>query len=137
MGKSRTAVLDIDADLEAQVDDEFVEEIAPPRRRGRLQAATPATRDDLVDYVAKDCECSKTVARAVVDSTCRGMVALTCERGVLRVPKLGTFRVMSVQPRAGRNPRTGEPVPIRAGRRAIFRASKQFKDLINGVITRR
>ncbi len=36
----------------------------------------------------------------------------------------GTFKVMHRRPRVGRNPRTGEPVPIAAARRLVFRPSR-------------
>lgn len=45
----------------------------------------------------------------------------------------GTFKIMRRRPRLGRNPRTGEPVPIAAARRLIFRPSR----LVVGSLNRR
>ena len=140
MANRRTAeFLELDADAEVRLDEELIEGLAAPRRRGRSPAASaaPATREDLVDYISRDLDCSKAVAKAVVGSVCKGIVELSYERGLLRLGPLGNFRILSVQPRAGRNPRTGEPVPISAGNRVVFRAARAFKDIVNGAVPRR
>jgi len=43
----------------------------------------------------------------------------------------GTFEVVDTPAREGRNPRTGAPVDIPAGRRVKFRPGKQLKEAVN------
>jgi integration host factor subunit beta len=43
----------------------------------------------------------------------------------------GAFSVKKREPRTGRNPRTGEPLDIKAARMPKFRAGKALKDAIN------
>lgn len=45
----------------------------------------------------------------------------------INIPKFGTFRVSHQPARTGRNPRTGEPVKIKAAKFPRFRASQILK----------
>ncbi len=52
--------------------------------------------------------------------------------GVVKVSSFGTFSVRQKGRRVGRNPKTGEEVPIMPRRVLVFRASQVLKDRING-----
>jgi DNA-binding protein HU-beta len=43
----------------------------------------------------------------------------------------GTFNVRRREARTGRNPRTGEPIQIKASNLAVFKAGKGLKDALN------
>ena len=43
----------------------------------------------------------------------------------------GTFEVSNRPAREGRNPQTGEPMPIAASKAPKFKAGKALKDLVN------
>jgi len=43
------------------------------------------------------------------------------------LPSFGTFRVVKTKARKGLNPRTGEPVKIKAGKTVRFKASPTLK----------
>ena len=45
---------------------------------------------------------------------------------------LGTFLIRERAERTGRNPQTGEQITIPAFKQVVFKASKQFKDTVNG-----
>ncbi len=67
---------------------------------------------------------SRREARTVVGlifQTIRGTLA--GGRPVL-ISGFGTFKVLARRPRLGRNPRTGQAVPIGAARRLVFRPSR-------------
>lgn len=101
---------------------------AATRRRGRVPHATPAGVDELVDHVARDLDTTKSDAKQIVDSVARGIAHLASTRQLVRVPHLGNFRVLETGAREGRNPRTGESVPIAPGRRLTFRAARGLKN---------
>jgi DNA-binding protein HU-beta len=103
------------------------------RRRGR--AAESAGKDEIIDFVSRDLDTSKRDARLIVESVVKGITELSRTHATVRVPSLGNFRVLDTAPREGRNPRTGEAVPIDAGRRVTFRAAKSFKDGLVGKVT--
>src|SRR5689334_17861761 len=49
----------------------------------------------------------------------------------INISGFGKFTVRNKQARIGRNPRTGEPIPISPRRVVTFRASLEFKKEIN------
>ena len=51
--------------------------------------------------------------------------------GMVTLVGFGTFYVSKREARAGRNPRTGEALTIKATRVPRFRAGKALKDAIN------
>jgi integration host factor subunit alpha len=103
-------------------------EVGSARRRGRLTPTpVPAGKADLAAFVARDLDTSRTDAKLIVDSVARAIAALAAERQLVRVPHLGNFRVLVTGARVGRNPRTGEEVPIAPGRRLTFRAAHSLK----------
>ena len=62
--------------------------------------------------------------------TCR-YVAELVEGQDVKISGFGNFEIRSKSGRPGRNPRTGEPVPIPPKRVVTFRASAMLKDQIN------
>ena len=53
----------------------------------------------------------------------------TEEKLILR--NFGTFTIRNQNERIGRNPKTGEPVTIKARRKVIFKAGKHFNSMVN------
>lgn len=47
------------------------------------------------------------------------------------IRNFGTWRVVDLDARTGRNPRTGNPVSIPASRHVRFRAGKRLRDKLN------
>jgi DNA-binding protein HU-beta len=48
----------------------------------------------------------------------------------VRIVGLGIFQVKRREARMGRNPRTGEPVKIKASKKVTFRPSKELKEAV-------
>jgi len=101
---------------------------APTRTRGRLPAGqTPVGKREIVDELAKRLDAPKRDLEEAITVLGETIIKLAVENGGVRVPGLGAFAVVQTGARVGRNPRTGEEVPIAAGTRVTFRASRQFK----------
>ena len=63
-------------------------------------------------------------------------IASTLARGEsVKVSSFGTFSVRDKAERIGRNPKTGEEVPISPRRVLVFRASHVLKDRINKALS--
>lgn len=61
-------------------------------------------------------------------------IASALERGeAVKISSFGSFSVRSKGQRIGRNPKTGEEVPILPRRVLVFRPSQLLKNRINGV----
>ena len=89
------------------------------------------TRADLTDAVYRSLGISRNESSAFVERIL-DEVALTLEKGeTVKISSFGTFSVRDKKLRMGRNPKTGEEVPIEPRRVITFRASHVLKDQIN------
>jgi integration host factor subunit alpha len=52
----------------------------------------------------------------------------------VKISGFGNFQIRTKAPRPGRNPRTGEPIPIEARRVVTFHASHKLKEQIQGEV---
>ena len=85
---------------------------------------------ELIASVAKKTGFSAKDAKSAVQSVLSAVEdALTKGKGVRTT--LGTFGVGKRGARKGRNPKTGEPITIKASKTIRFKASKTIKDKIN------
>jgi integration host factor subunit alpha len=67
-----------------------------------------------------------------VDSILTEISDSLVDDGVVKISSFGTFSVRQKGRRVGRNPKTGQEVPIMPRRVLVFRASQVLKDRING-----
>jgi DNA-binding protein HU-beta len=88
------------------------------------------TKADLVEKMAKDVKISKADAGKALDSFIDG-VKKTLKKGTkVTLIGFGTFSVAKRKARKGRNPRTGEPITIKAARVPKFTAGQALKDAV-------
>jgi len=86
---------------------------------------------ELIEKVAQSTELNKTAATRVVE-TALDIITHTLRNGdSVTLSGFGTFSVTNRSPRTGRNPRTGEPIPIGASRNPKFKAGKGLKDAVS------
>ncbi|MGQ9496359.1 MAG: HU family DNA-binding protein [Thermoanaerobaculaceae bacterium] len=84
---------------------------------------------DLVKAVADSADLPQTTAAQVVD-TIIGAMREALQRGErIELRGFGVFLVKNRKRGIGRNPRTGEEVPIPPGKTVRFKPSKAFRDL--------
>lgn len=89
------------------------------------------TKSELIDAVAARAELTKARAEMVVNCVFDTMTD-ALERGDgIEIRGFGSFTVRPYKPYDGRNPRTGEPVPVPAKRLPFFKVGKELKDLVN------
>lgn len=92
------------------------------------------TRADLTDAVYRQLGISRNESSVFVERIL-DEVALALERGeTVKISSFGTFSVRSKKLRMGRNPKTGEEVPITPRRVITFRASHVLKEQINAAL---
>ena len=93
------------------------------------------TRADLTEAVYQEVGLSRNESAQLVESVL-AEIASTLARGEsVKVSSFGTFSSRDKAERIGRNPKTGEEVPISPRRVLTFRASHVLKDRINQVLT--
>ncbi len=92
------------------------------------------TRADLTDAIYRSLGVSRNESSHFVERILEE-VSAALERGEsVKISSFGTFSVRDKKLRMGRNPKTGEEVPITPRRVITFRASHVLKDQINGAL---
>jgi integration host factor subunit alpha len=90
------------------------------------------TRADLGEAVHRTIGLSRTESAELVKSVLDAMTETLAAGEAVKLSSFGTFMVRSKTGRIGRNPKTGEEVPITPRRVLVFRPSQVMKNLING-----
>jgi len=86
---------------------------------------------EVIEAVAESADISKAAASRAVDAFTE-IVSNSLRRGdPVTLVGFGTFTVRERAARGGRNPRTGEPIHIRASRLPVFKPGKALKDAVS------
>ena len=94
-------------------------------------AENTVTRADLSEAVYQEVGLSRNESADLVESVL-SQIADTLTRGeTVKISSFGSFSVRQKGQRIGRNPKTGEEVPILPRKVLVFRASNVLKSLIN------
>ena len=91
------------------------------------------TRAHLAEAVYQEVGLSRSESAELVDSILSEIGDSLISDGIVKISSFGTFSVRSKGQRIGRNPKTGEEVPILPRRVLVFRPSQVLKDRINGI----
>ena len=84
----------------------------------------------VIDAVAKSLDCSKSNADVYVNTILETIKEGVRDTGKVQLMGFGTFEARQTKAREGRNPRTGEPMMIKASTRCAFKVGKQFKEML-------
>ena len=88
------------------------------------------TRMDLSEAVFREVGLSRNESAQLVESVLQHMSDALVQGETVKISSFGTFNVRDKGPRVGRNPKTGEEVPIHPRRVLSFRPSHIMKDRI-------
>ncbi len=89
------------------------------------------TRAQLTEAVYEEVGLSRNESAALVEEVLEEMTTALVEGEPVKISSFGTFLVREKGERIGRNPKTGEEVPILPRRVLVFRASHVLKERIN------
>jgi DNA-binding protein HU-beta len=88
-------------------------------------------KSELVQKVAETAEIQKTVAAKAVDAVIESIRDSLKDGDTVTLIGFGTFTVRERAARTGRNPRTGDPINIKAAKVPVFKPGKALKDAVN------
>lgn len=88
------------------------------------------TRMDLSEAVFREVGLSRNESADLVESVLRHVSDALARGETVKISSFGTFSVREKGPRVGRNPKTGEEVPIQPRRVLTFRPSHLMKDRV-------
>jgi DNA-binding protein HU-beta len=88
-------------------------------------------KNDLIGAVADASGLSRSDAVKAVESVFDTITGALSNGDEVRLVGFGTFTVAKRKASTGRNPRTGEPMNIKASSQPKFKAGKGLKDAVN------
>lgn len=94
-------------------------------------AGNTLTRANLTEAVYRNVGLSRNESSELVENILETIADKLEEGETVKLSSFGTFSVRSKNERVGRNPKTGEEVPIKPRRVLTFRPSHVLKDHIN------
>ena len=110
---------------------------AAPRPRGVAALsptlATPTlTKAELAEILFEQLGLNKRESKDMVEAFFDLIHATLLAGEEVKLSGFGNFTIRRKAPRPGRNPRTGEPIPIEARHVVTFHASHKLKDAVQG-----
>jgi integration host factor subunit alpha len=97
---------------------------------------TTVTRADLSEAVYQEVGLSRNDSAALVETILNEMVESLTRGETVKISSFGSFSVRQKGQRIGRNPKTGEEVPILPRKVLVFRASHVLKNKINRALSK-
>ena len=88
-------------------------------------------KNDLISAVAENSGLSRNDAAGAVEGVFDAITQALTRGDEARLVGFGTFSVAKRKASTGRNPRTGEPMKIKASNQPKFKAGKVLKDSVN------
>ncbi len=88
-------------------------------------------KTEIIDHISGSADISKAAAGRALDATVAAIKTAMKKGGMVTLVGFGTFYVGKRAARAGRNPRTGALIRIKAAKVPKFRAGKALKDAVN------
>ena len=96
-----------------------------------MTGGTIVNKNELVSALASKTDMSKNAATNAVDTMIDVVTRALRKGDDVRLVGFGTFYVTRRAASKGRNPRTGEPIMIKASKQPKFKAGKGLKDAVN------
>jgi DNA-binding protein HU-beta len=88
-------------------------------------------KSELAAVVAESFDGNKSQGAKALDAVLDAIEKGLADGERIQISGFGTFEVRHRKARMGRNPRTGEPVEIKASNAPAFKAGKGLKDAVN------
>jgi integration host factor subunit alpha len=92
------------------------------------------TKAELAELLFERLGLNKREAKDMVDAFYDILHRAVVEGGEVKLTGFGNFQIRRKAPRPGRNPRTGEVVPIKARHVVTFHASHKLKAIVQGEV---
>ena len=89
------------------------------------------TKKDLVNLIYMQLGFSKQISENLIDEFFFLIINNLKNQKKLKISKFGTFSIRQKKERIGRNPKTKEKKNISERNVVLFKASKEFKELVN------
>ncbi|MBI1834637.1 MAG: integration host factor subunit alpha [Burkholderiales bacterium] len=124
------------ADLHSGLDEDLKRAVREAQARSKAEKDLPTlTKAELAELLFEQVGLNKREAKDMVE-TFFGEIRDALERGAeVKLSGFGNFQLRDKPQRPGRNPKTGEEIPITARRVVTFHASQKLKGMVDDLHT--
>lgn len=95
------------------------------------------TRADLAEALYREIGLSRTESAALVEAVIDLVIDALIRGEVVKLAGFGTFSLRDKKERIGRNPKTGEEVPITSRRVLTFKPSQMMRERVDASLSKR
>ena len=88
-------------------------------------------KQEFITHIANQHDCTKVEAEKSIDMFTSSVIDAMGQGNEISLIGFGNFSVNKVAARSGRNPRSGEPIQIKAYNQPKFKTGKKLKDACN------
>src|ERR1700738_4651236 len=88
-------------------------------------------KSDLINILVAKRGITQKQAEATIETIFESMKDALCRGENIEIRGLGAFHVKNYQGYQGRNPKTGEVIPVKPKRGLLFRTGKELRDRVN------
>ncbi len=88
-------------------------------------------KSELINAMAADAGISKAAAKAALESLTENVTGALKKGNKVALVGWGTWSISKRNARTGRNPKTGEPIQIKAKNVVRFKAGSKFDESVN------
>ncbi len=89
------------------------------------------TKSELIEVLTARGDLTKARAEHVVNSVFETMTESLSRGAGIEIRGFGSFTVRPYKSYTGRNPRTGQPVPVSSKRLPFFKVGKELREIVN------
>lgn len=100
-------------------------------------SAGTVTRADLAEAVYREIGLSRTESSELVESVIDHISDALLRGETVKLAGFGTFSLRDKKERIGRNPKTGEAVPITPRRVLVFKASQVMRERVDSALSKK
>ena len=90
-------------------------------------------KSDLINILVVKRQVTQKQAEATIENIFESMKEALCKGENIEIRGLGAFHVKFYDGYQGRNPKTGEVIPVKPKRGILFRTGKELRDRVNSV----
>jgi integration host factor subunit beta len=88
-------------------------------------------KSDLITILVEKRKITQKQAETTVETIFDSMTKALCAGDNIEIRGLGAFHVKEYQGYQGRNPKTGQVIPVKPKRGILFRTGKELRDRVN------
>ncbi len=97
-----------------------------------MKSSGNVTKKELVEEIASRTGLPQVETKKIVECFLDSVARFLIDGNNIEIRGFGRFKIRNKAGYQARNPRTGEPITVNAGKKPVFEPSKELKKVLNG-----